>query len=67
MTVPLLALNLEVLEELQVPKKDREELQKSLVRTATKHAGNNYYCQTEEVAHDSQTSSYEGAPKGGEG
>eukprot|EP00959_Pyramimonas_sp_CCMP1952_P042585 890280-Pyramimonas_sp.AAC.2 len=37
-TVPLLR-NLEVLEELQVPKKDREELQKSLVKTATKDAG----------------------------
>eukprot|EP00959_Pyramimonas_sp_CCMP1952_P386006 8089670-Pyramimonas_sp.AAC.1 len=36
-TVPL--RNLEVLEELQMPKRDREELQGSLVRTATKHAG----------------------------
>eukprot|EP00959_Pyramimonas_sp_CCMP1952_P124947 2611960-Pyramimonas_sp.AAC.1 len=36
-TVPL--RNLEVLEGLQVPKQDREELQKGLVRTATKHAG----------------------------
>ena len=36
-TVPL--RNLEVLESLQMPKKDREELQRSLVRTATKHAG----------------------------
>eukprot|EP00976_Prorocentrum_cordatum_P043678 883493-Prorocentrum_minimum.AAC.1 len=36
-TVPL--RNLEVLEEIQVPKKDREELQQSLVKTATKHTG----------------------------
>ena len=36
-TVPL--RNLEVLEGLQMPKKDREELQSSLAKTATKHAG----------------------------
>ena len=36
-TVPL--RNVEVLEGLQMPKKDREELQSSLAKTATKHAG----------------------------
>eukprot|EP00976_Prorocentrum_cordatum_P064317 1177445-Prorocentrum_minimum.AAC.2 len=63
-TVPL--RNLEVLEGLQMPKKDREELQSSLARTATKHAGI-IMCPAEETTCDDQASSQEGGSERGRG
>ena len=57
---------IEVLEELQVSKKDREELQKSLVITATKHAGI-IIAKLRKLHATARITAKKAAPRGGEG